>query len=157
MYVCKIVKQDSGAPPLMPVDDSGISKVIIRFARSSEMWLKFMGPNSPVNFAHEWSAIFASPTGNPIWSTSSPPSILGEMSRLEWDSQSNLLLVQLIYKYGDPFDPSSSSTDNDNNNTAVTSRVFDQIAQQLTTHTLIRPSKRKFTGSVHLHLHLSLT
>jgi len=65
------------------------------------------------------------------------------MSRSEWDSQSNLLLVQLIYKYGDPFDPSSSSS-----SSVATSPVFEQIAQQLTTHSLIRPSKRKFTGTV---------
>ena len=66
------------------------------------------------------------------------------MSRPEWDSQTNLLLVQLIYKYGDPFNPSQS---NEENSTA-TSAVFDRIAQQLTSHSLIRPSKRKFTGAV---------
>ena len=62
--------------------------------------------------------------------SSSPP---------QWDSQSNLLLLQLIYKYGDAY-------------TSVTpeekSALFDQIAIQLTNHTLIRPSKRKYTGLV---------
>jgi len=64
-----------------------------------------------------------------------------EMATSQWDSQSNLLLLQLIYKYGDPYTPSATSP-------AATTPVFEQIAQQLTTHSLIRPSKRKFSASV---------
>ena len=63
------------------------------------------------------------------------------MSSVEWDSQSNLLLVQLIYRYGDPYDPSSTPA-------TTTAPVFEQIAHKLTNHTLIRPSKRKFTAAV---------
>lgn len=59
-------------------------------------------------------------------------------SSVEWNSQTNLLLVQLIYKYGDPYDPSSTSAP----------PIFEQIAHQLTNHSLVRPSKRKFTASV---------
>lgn len=66
------------------------------------------------------------------------------MSAAEWDSQSDLLLVQLIYKYGDPQGTSPA--------TATTTEVFDKIAHQLTNNSLIRPSKRKFTASVSLPL-----
>jgi hypothetical protein len=62
-------------------------------------------------------------------------------SSAAWDSQSNLLLVQLIYKYGDPF----TTPDTD---TAAIAAVFDHIAQQLTAHSLVRRSRRKFTGAV---------
>lgn len=64
-----------------------------------------------------------------------------EMATSQWDSQSNLLLLQLIYKYGDPYTPSATAP-------AATTPVFEQIAQQLTTHSLIRSSKRKFSASV---------
>ena len=58
----------------------------------------------------------------------------------QWDTQSNLLLIQLIYKYGDPYTQSTtSSTQKDT--------TFEKIAHQLTQHTLIRPSKRKFTAN----------
>ncbi len=62
-------------------------------------------------------------------------------SSAAWDSQTNLLLVQLIYKYGDPF----TTPDTD---TAATAAVFEHIAQQLTNHSLVRPSRRKFNGAV---------
>jgi len=65
----------------------------------------------------------------------------GMSTSAAWDSQTNLLLVQLIYKYGDPF--TTPGTD-----TAAIAAVFDQIAHQLTTHSLVRPSRRKFTGTV---------
>jgi hypothetical protein len=58
-----------------------------------------------------------------------------------WDSQSNLILLQLIYKYGDPYSENAISP-------SQKSSTFDKIAQQLTTHTLIRPSKRKYTGNI---------
>ena len=68
-------------------------------------------------------------------------SVLGKMATSQWDSQSNLLLLQLIYKYGDPYTPSAAAP-------AATTPVFEQIAQQLANHSLIRPSKRKFSASV---------
>jgi hypothetical protein len=52
-----------------------------------------------------------------------------------WDSLSNLLLVQLIYKLGDPY-PSE------------TAKIFDQIALQLTNHSLVRPRNLKYTTTV---------
>jgi hypothetical protein len=65
------------------------------------------------------------------------------MSTAQWDTQSNLLLGQLIYKYGDPFlESSTSPTAKD------TTTTFEKIATQLTNHTLIRPSKRKYTANI---------
>ena len=72
------------------------------------------------------------------------------MSSVEWDSQSNLLLVQLIYKYGDPYNPSLTPE-------TTTTPVFEQIAHQLTNHSLIRLSKRKFTAAVTTHSRNALT
>jgi hypothetical protein len=69
------------------------------------------------------------------------------MSATEWDSQSELLLLQLIYKYGDPHDASSGAV--------TTAEVFEKIAHQLTNHSLIRPSKRKFAATVSLPLLLA--
>jgi len=63
------------------------------------------------------------------------------MSTSQWDSQSTLLLVQLIYKYGDPYLQSSTSQPQKHD-------TFEKIAQQLTNHTLIRPSKRKYTADI---------
>jgi hypothetical protein len=66
------------------------------------------------------------------------------MSAVEWDSQSDLLLVQLIYMHGDPHGSSSAA--------GATAEVFEKIAHQLSNHSLIRPSKRKFIASVSLSL-----
>lgn len=75
------------------------------------------------------------------WSCPCPCICMLTMSTALWDTQSTLLLVQLIYKYGDPY--TQSSTPHTQKDT-----TFETIAQQLTHHTLIRPSKRKYTANL---------
>jgi len=115
--------------------DRAGSRVLIPALTVNPEGYSHKAKNLALQSGHEPSNFNILPRHKTAMSSTSTPGL--------WDSQSNLLLLQLIYKYGDPSDsvPEQEKL-----------AVFDKIASQLSAHTLIRPSKRKYTGAVRIPL-----